>query len=156
MIIRAPGIGTAGSTVEQPVALIDLYPTLADLCGLDADNRKNDKGAPLDGFSMKGLIADPVNGEWNGPEGALTMIWGGEEARVRFTREDQKSAASQNWSLRTKKWRYIIYNNGSEELYDHDTDPNEWDNVVADHPGVAAAMKAEVQRMTGMEALGRK
>jgi iduronate 2-sulfatase len=156
MIVRAPGVTKAGTTVSQPVALIDLYPTLVDLCGLEEDNRKNNKGARLDGFSMKPLMENPDCGNWDGPEGALTMVWGGEEAREPFTHHDRTHASSQNWSLRTKKWRYIIYNNGSEELYDHETDPNEWDNVVARHPDVAARLNGEIRRMIGVEKLGRQ
>ena len=37
-----------------------------------------------------------------------------------------------NDTVRTEQWRYIRYGDGSEELYDHVTDPNEWTNLVAD------------------------
>ena len=117
MIVRAPGVSIPGTTVSQPVSLIDLYPTLVDLCGLNADNRKNDGGARLDGYSMRALMVAPGKNDWEGPEGALTMVWGGEHAKEPFTKYDRTHASSQNWTLRTEKWRYIIYNNGSEELY---------------------------------------
>jgi iduronate 2-sulfatase len=155
MIVRAPGVTVAGTTVAQPVSLIDLYPTLVDLCGLRSDNRKNDQGARLDGFSMRPLMEAPEKNEWDGPEGALTMVWGAEHARKPFTQHDRTHASSQNWTLRTEKWRYIIYNNGSEELYDHETDPNEWDNVVKNHPEVAARLKQEIMRMLRVNKLGR-
>ena len=32
----------------------------------------------------------------------------------------------------TERWRYIRYEDGSEELYDHDADPNEWTNLADD------------------------
>jgi hypothetical protein len=35
-----------------------------------------------------------------------------------------------NASLRTDRWRYIRYGDGSEELYDHSNDPNEWSNLA--------------------------
>jgi len=35
-----------------------------------------------------------------------------------------------NYSLRSSKWRYTVYFDGSEELYDHENDPNEWDNLA--------------------------
>ena len=35
----------------------------------------------------------------------------------------------QNYTLRTRDYRYILYNNGSEELYDHHNDPKEWNNL---------------------------
>ncbi len=155
MIVRAPGVSIPGTIVTQPVSLIDLYPTLVDLCGLNADNRKNDAGARLDGYSMRPLMVAPEKNDWEGPVGALTMVWGGEHAKEPFTKYDRTHASSQNWTLRTEKWRYIIYNNGSEELYDHETDPNEWDNVVAHHPEVAARLKQEIMRMLKVDKLGR-
>jgi iduronate 2-sulfatase len=36
-----------------------------------------------------------------------------------------------NHSVRTERWRYIRYNTGEEELYDHDADPHEWHNLAA-------------------------
>ena len=155
MIIRAPGVAKAGMQASQPVSLIDLYPTLADLCGLNSDNRKNASGAKLDGFSMRPLLEDPVSGKWRGPSGALTMVYGGENPRTPLTEEDKDRAASQNWSLRTAKWRYILYNNGAEELYNHETDPREWTNVVKDHPEIARELKNEIRKMTGIKKLGR-
>jgi iduronate 2-sulfatase len=69
MIIRAPGISVAGTQTRQPVSLIDLYPTLVDLCDLEGDTRKSSQGTPLDGFSMRPLLEDPQAGEWAGPGG---------------------------------------------------------------------------------------
>ena len=37
-----------------------------------------------------------------------------------------------NHAVRTERWRYIRYNDGGEELYDHDADPNEWNNLAKD------------------------
>jgi len=37
----------------------------------------------------------------------------------------------QNHSIRTERWRYIRYHDGTEELYDHNVDPNEWTNLAA-------------------------
>jgi iduronate 2-sulfatase len=153
MIIRAPGVAKAGSEVKQPVSLIDLYPTLIDLCGIEADNRKNDKGAPLDGFSLRPLMEDPSCGEWDGPDAALSMVYGGFRAG-KFTEAERWNPAAQNWSLRSAGWRYIIYNNGMEELYNHETDPLEWDNVLKQNPEVATQMKAEIMRMTRLKKLG--
>ncbi len=36
----------------------------------------------------------------------------------------------QNHSIRSERWRYIRYHDGTEELYDHDNDPNEWTNLA--------------------------
>ena len=122
MIIRAPGISQAGQRTQQPVSLIDVYPTLVDLCNLQGDTRKNTQGAPLDGFSMRPLLTDPSSGNWDGPDGALTMRFAGPK--------NNHIPAKQHWAYRTERFRYIIYNNGKEELYDHANDPHEWNNLA--------------------------
>ena len=50
----------------------------------------------------------------------------------------------ENHTVRSERWRYIRYHDGTEELYDHQSDPNEWENLadVPDH----AAVKAELSR----------
>jgi iduronate 2-sulfatase len=123
MLIRAPGISVAGTQTRQPVSLIDLYPTLVDLCDLEGDTRKSSQGTPLDGFSMRPLLEDPQAGEWAGPDGALTMRFAGPK--------NNYVPAMQHWAYRTERYRYIHYNNGKEELYDHHNDPNEWTNLAS-------------------------
>lgn len=124
LIIRAPGVAKAGSLAEHPVSLIDLYPTLVDLCGLAGSTMKNTQGRPLDGHSMRPFLVNPKSDQWDGPEGALTMVYSGKDHDLNLAR--------QHWSLRTKRWRYVLYNNGNDELYDHDNDPYEWTNLVDD------------------------
>lgn len=118
LIIRAPG-SKSGLKVSQPVSLIDLYPTLSDLCDLKGSNKLNESGAGLGGFSMKPLL----NGKnsWKGPNGALTIV-GNFGIKI--------PTSEQNFSYRTENYRYILYGNGREELYDHKRDPYEWHNVV--------------------------
>ena len=143
LIVRAPGVTKAGGIVEQPVSLIDIFPTLADLCGLKGDTRKNDKGARPDGHSLKPLLADPENGKWDGPEAALTVI--------KADKRSPDNIHQHHYSIRTRRHRYILYNNGAEELYDHDADPREWKNLATD-PAQAktkARLKALLFRMTG-------
>jgi len=43
---------------------------------------------------------------------------------------DSSFVAKQNYTYRTKNWRYILYRNGKEELYDHGNDPQEWTNLA--------------------------
>ena len=45
-----------------------------------------------------------------------------------------------NHAVRTERWRYIRYADGSEELYDHDRDRHEWDNVASRNPAVTARL----------------
>ena len=120
-IIRAPGVAKKGADVEHPTSLVDLYPTLIELCGLSGDTRRNEQGAVIDGNSLVPLMINPVIDDWGGPEGALTAIhkW------------KDMDPMMQNYSLRTKDWRYIRYYTGDEELYDHSSDLLEWDNLAS-------------------------
>jgi len=120
-VIRAPGVAKKGADVEHPTSLVDLYPTLIELCGLSGDTRRNEQGAVIDGNSLVPLMINPVIDDWGGPEGALTAIhkW------------KDMDPMMQNYSLRTKDWRYIRYYTGDEELYDHRSDLLEWDNLAS-------------------------
>lgn len=101
-IISAPGIGTPGSRCETPVDLTVLYPTLLDLCGIK--NRSY-----YDGKSALPLLKNP-KAKWDHP--AISTY------------------GRNNHTLRTERWRYIRYADGTEELYDHQNDPNEWTNLA--------------------------
>ena len=98
----AESFATAGSSCSQPVSLIDLYPTLVELCGLKAPQR-------LDGQSLAPLLKDPQQST---------------------DRAIVTSFMKSNNALRTDRWRLIRYSDGSEELYDLEEDPNEWDNLA--------------------------
>ena len=74
LIIRAPGVSQPGSLAGVPVSLIDLYPTLVDLCGLPDETRKTGTGRPLDGHSLVPLLQDPASRDWGGPDVAFTLI----------------------------------------------------------------------------------
>jgi arylsulfatase A-like enzyme len=123
LVVRAPGISTPGSKAEHPVSLIDVFPTLVDLCRLQGETQKSEAGAPLDGFSLRPLLRDPDAGSWEGPEGALSLVGNAQYLGM-------KTPLDQSYSYRTKNWRYIRYSNGAEELYDHRNDRYEWHNLV--------------------------
>ena len=122
MTIRAPGVSKPNSKVEHPVSLIDIYPTLLDLAGLDNKTVKNEKGKPLDGHSLKPFLENPNTEEWNGPKGALSVVYSSDK--------NKNNTANHHYSLRTKDWRYIIYDSGNEELYNNSSDPKEWNNLL--------------------------
>ncbi len=121
-IIKAPK-SKAGTKVNHPVSLIDIYPTLTDLCRLSGDNRKNESGGNIDGFSLKPFLKNPKTKNWDGPNGALSMVGNG---------INQTEVFKQTYSYRTKDWRYILYLDGSEELYHNKVDPFEWKNLAED------------------------
>jgi arylsulfatase A-like enzyme len=116
LIIVVPGLTSPGSRCDAAVSLLDLYPTLIDLYGLT--NRKG-----IEGTSLVPLLQDPGR-EWKRP------------ALITYGR--------QNHSLRSRRWRYTRYADGSEELYDHETDDLEWINLASDTRHVA--IKEELQR----------
>ena len=106
LMIVAPGVTEAGGRCPKPVSLVDIYPTLNELCGLpDRDD--------IEGVSLLPQLKDP-NAERKQP--AITT-WG-----------------KGNHSIRTEHWRYIKHSNGEEELYDHRSDPDEFTNLAKSDP----------------------
>lgn len=103
-IIVAPGVTKPGTRCDRPVSLVDIYPTLAELAGLP-------NKADLDGQSLVPLLRDP-NHKWERP--ALMTEGPG------------------NHAVRSDRWRYIHYSDGSEELYDHENDSWEHQNLASE------------------------
>jgi len=97
-----PGITRPGGRCGRSVSLLDVYPTLVDVCGLAP--RKE-----LEGLSLLPQLKDPA-AKREVP--ALTTYLRG------------------NHSVRDERYRYIRYSDGGEELYDHDNDPQEWTNLA--------------------------
>ena len=122
MLIRAPGKSKPNSKVYHPVSLIDVYPTLLDLAGLDNETIKNEKGKSLDGFSLKPFLNNPKLKDWEGPDAALSVVYSSDK--------NAEIPSNHHYSVRTKDWRYILYNTGEEELYNNANDPKEWNNLI--------------------------
>ncbi len=114
LIIAAPGF-SKGEASSKPVELIDLYPTLADLCGLTPPDN-------LEGRSLRPLLDQVDTPSWNKP--AVTQVW--------------HSPQAWGYSIRTDRFRYTEWLQGKagRELYDHQVDPNEVNNL-ADKPDYA-------------------
>lgn len=120
-IIKDPrNSSNKGKTVSHPISLIDLYPTVSELCGFTGNTKKTDKGANIDGYSVVPFLENPENGTWKGPDIALTVI----------KNKYSDSPKQQNYSVRSKDYRYVRYSNGKEELYDHTIDHYEWKNEI--------------------------
>ena len=64
LIMRVPGVTKANTSINKAVSLIDVYPTLVDLCGLSTETKKNEKGHSLDGYSMRELLENPTAKSW--------------------------------------------------------------------------------------------
>ncbi len=104
---RAPlmfaGLGVpSAKKIDKPVELIDIYPTLIDLAGLKPYKAN-------EGFSLYPLLKNQ-NAKWKHP--AITT-WG-----------------RNNHSVKTSDFRFIQYEDGSQELYNVHKDPNEWNNLA--------------------------
>ncbi|MEE9462976.1 MAG: sulfatase [Bacteroidales bacterium] len=103
-MVKAPGISGDGSVCSSPVNLLDVYPTLVELCGLPP-NLKNE------GTSVVPLLKS-ADQSWEVPS---VTTYGKDKHAVRL-----------------RNWRYIQYDDGSEELYNLEKDPNEWTNLAQD------------------------
>jgi arylsulfatase A-like enzyme len=115
LIISGPGVSAAGESCTTPVEMVDFYPTLAELCGLEAP-------AWLPGISLVPALKDPAAMP---RETALTHLHNG-------------------YSLRTPRYRYTEWGDAGEEgaeLYDHQADPKEWVNL-ADRPEQAELVRS--------------
>ncbi len=109
LLIAAPGVksGLARGLVE----FVDLYPTVAELCGLTPPPN-------LAGQSLRALLHDPAA---PGKSAAFTLVTRG---------------AVRGDSIRTERWRFTRWSDGAVELYDHAVDPEEDRNVAVKHPDV--------------------
>lgn len=103
LIISMPGKDAGGRT-NQPVSLIDLYPTLVELCGLP-------EVEGLEGESLVPLLTNP---------------------KAKRSNPAISSLGPEYHSVKDENYSYINYGNGQEELYDHKIDPQEWTNIAND------------------------
>jgi iduronate 2-sulfatase len=110
LIISAPQMLSAGQSTTALVELVDIYPTLCELAGLKLPDH-------LEGKSMKPLL-DAPNQAWK--QVALSQFPRG---RV------------MGRSMRTERWRFTLWTESNQtvaaELYDHETDPAENQNLAA-------------------------
>jgi uncharacterized sulfatase len=122
LIIAAPRIAGTGKASSRLVELVDVYPTVVDLCGLPAVEG-------LEGKSLRPLLEDP-NANWT--DAAYTQVRRGD---------------IMGRSVRTARFRYTQWDEGraGTELYDHDADPKEYSNL-ADDPKWAS-VRAQHRRL---------
>lgn len=104
MAIIAPGVTKPGTTCSAPVDYMSMYPTVCELAGLPVPEH-------VKGASLLPLLKDPA-ARWDG----VAVCTHGKG----------------NHAVRDANWRYIRYADGTEELYDHVKDPNEWTNLASE------------------------
>ncbi len=116
LIMSVPGFSAGRS--DSIVELVDLYPTLSDLSGLDVPKQAQ-------GVSLVPILRNP---QATVKEGALSL--------------------NKGFSLRTANWHFMRYNDGTKELYDMKADPNEFMNlaVAGEHAEVVKRMDVALDR----------
>ena len=109
LIVSVPGLKTAGEASPRVVEFVDLYPTLVEACGLPMPTG-------LEGRSLTPLLRQP-RARWDKP--ALSYLRRGQVLGV---------------SVRTERYRYTEWDQGRKgaELYDHNRDPHEANNLAPD------------------------
>ncbi|TWO34500.1 sulfatase [Seonamhaeicola sediminis] len=101
LMFAAPNL-PKGKKIDAPVEFLSIYPTLLELSGLPAYPRNE----------AKSLVSMMTKDEGVDESYALTTY------------------GMNNHAVRTQQYRYIQYEDGTQELYDHSNDPNEWTNVA--------------------------
>ena len=122
LLIAAPGMAQ-GKTSRSLVEFVDLFPTVAESCGLKVP-------MGLAGQSLRPLLTDPARML---KDAAFTLVTRGQN------RYGQ--------SVRTDRWRFTQWSDGTHELYDHDNDPEENRNVATQHPKVVAELSAKLKAL---------
>ena len=113
LIWIVPGVTTPGTVSNKPANLLDIYPTLASLTGLEPPEGQ------LEGNDLSILMKNP-----DAPWDETTVTYFGYK----------------NFGVRSERYRYIVYEDGTEELYDRTKDKWEWTNL-ANNPEYAAIKK---------------
>ena len=111
-IIVAPGLAGKNAECSRTVNLMDIYPTLLSICGLPVKNG-------LEGNDLMPLLKNP---------------------KARWDHASLTTHGLNNHAVRSERWRYIRYADGTEELYDHNNDPNEFTNRAGE-PAMAPVKK---------------
>lgn len=122
LVIAAPGT-KGGQTTRSLVEFVDLYPTVADFCGLKMPH-------PAAGLSLKPVLAQPTASV---KDATFTLV--------------NRGPKLHGQSVRTARWRFTQWSDGQTELYDHDHDPEENHNVANMNPTVIAQLQARLKTL---------
>ena len=119
LIWIAPGVTKPGTVTDKPANLLDIYPTLASLTGLEPPEGQ------LEGNDLSVLMKNP---DANWTDATVTTF------------------GYKNYGVRSDRYRYIVYEDGTEELYDHTKDKWEWTNLAGDseYTNIKSMMREEI------------
>ena len=120
LVIAAPGM-KGGQTSRSIVEFVDLYPTVADICGLTPPHE-------VAGLSLRPVLENP---EKVVKDVAFTLI--------------SRGPKLYGQSIRTARWRCTRWSDNQNELYDHDSDPEELYDVSSQHPEVVRELTSHLQ-----------
>jgi iduronate 2-sulfatase len=129
LLVSVPGIKTAGRKCDAPVEFADVYPTLADVCGLSVP-------AGLDGVSLKPWLENPAT----------------PAQKVAMSQYPRGGAQTGNrplmgYSVRDSRWRLTVWRDrrdgsvAATELYDEQNDPAESKNLADANPEVVTRLR---------------
>lgn len=129
LIMSVPGIANRGAASSSIVELVDLYPTLAELAGIDAP-------AYIEGRSLVPILNDP---ETEVRDSAFTMA----SSRAWWTRPEWKYREITGYTIRTTQYRYTEWGGGAfgVEFYDYEKDPGERHNLAHDRSMASTRFK---------------
>lgn len=122
LIIAAPGM-KGGQTTRSLVEFVDLYPTIAEFCGLSMPHAAA-------GVSLKSVLQNP---SVSVKDAAFTLVTRGPKLYAQ--------------SIRTSRWRFNLWSDGQTELYDHVADPEELHNVSAKHTDVVSELTVKIKTL---------
>jgi iduronate 2-sulfatase len=122
LIIAAPGI-KGGQSTHSLVEFVDLYPTIANYCGLKMPHSTA-------GTSLRPILDDPSA---RVKDAAFTLLHRGPKLHAQ--------------SIRTDRWRFTLWSDGQTELYDHNTDPEELHDASAQHADVISELTSRIQKL---------
>ncbi|MDD7987203.1 sulfatase [Lentisphaera marina] len=152
LLIRVPGLAKRNSQCNVPVSLMDIYPTLVDLCRLKGKTYKKG-GQPLSGHSLKPLLINPSKEKWDGDEIAVTAImkqWISDKQQQTMSVEGivEKSL---KYSMRSKRYRFVYVSQDEMHLYDLKNDPIEKYDLAQkpEYKEVISKFKSKLKKMKG-------
>lgn len=139
LIIAGPGVRAKGGAAQAPVGLVDLYPTLAELCNVRVQ-------VALDGQSLAPMLQDP---QAPGRGWTISQVTRGGAPSAPTAKKKAGTPRFFGYSLRTARWRYTEWADGDQgrELYDHDVDPRELTNLAGDaaHAETVATLSKQLR-----------